>query len=193
MESQPGLVRSFGIYYQAIEMKNTIFLFVVLLIPSLGVGQNSKYQILLEEEADPYADVNASKTDKFGGILVDPKDPYSMLDDVTIDYEKYRKEGGFVPEPYEEQFDMMKYLPIAILIIIFVVGFILLRKFVSSVRNFATPMKWLILVGLNLTLAFGIYEAQGWSKDLTPALFWTSISTIFTYGYLFGFKKKSKE
>jgi hypothetical protein len=103
------------------------------------------------------------------------------------------EEAGFVPEPYEEQFDMMKYFPIAILIIIFVVGFILLRKFVSSIRNFATPFKWLILDGLNLTLAFGIYEAQKWSEDLTPALYWTSITTIFTYGYLFGFKKKPKE
>lgn len=142
--------------------------------------------ILLESNGSKYDALFESNGSKFGGIRVDPNDPYSMLEGMA-------EEADFVPEPYEEKFDMMRYLPLAILIIILVVGFILLRKFVSSARNFTTPIKWLILVGLNVTLAFGLYEAQGWSKDLTPALFWTSISTIFTYGYLFGFKKKPKE
>lgn len=117
----------------------------------------------------------SDKVDEFGGILLESNgSKYDAL---------------FVPEPYEEQSVMMGYLPLATLIIIFVVGFILLRKFVSSVRNFATPLKWLILVAWNLTLAVVIYESQR-GTHLSPAMFWTSISIILSYGYLFGFKKK---
>ena len=120
----------------------------------------------------------ANKTSKFGGEQLDPNKEYIFGDSQVLYEDEAKKE-----------FNFMEYLPLIIVVVFFIGGFYLLRKFASSARNFATPLKWLILVGWNLTLAVGIYESQR-GTHLSPAMIWTSISVVLSYGYLFGFKKK---
>jgi hypothetical protein len=122
--------------------------------------------------------LDSNKTDEFGGVLLDPNKEYIFGDSQVLYEDEAKKE-----------FNLMEYLPLIIVVVFFVGGFYLLRKFASSARNFATPLKWLILVAWNMTLAVGIYESQR-GTHLSPAMIWTSISIVLTYGYLFGFKKK---
>jgi hypothetical protein len=154
-------------------MKSRILFSLILLVSSLCFSQSKADDVSI--------DLNTFQKEENKPLMhqnLDPNKEY-IFGDSQVLYE----------DKSEKQFNIKEYLPLILVVVFFFGGFFLLRKFSSSAKNFTSPLKWLILVAWNLTLAVGIYESQR-GTNLFPAMFWTSISTILSYGYLFGFKKK---
>jgi len=172
--------------YSSHIMKTTLLVFLSLIVSSVCFGDKNskskydalfddKYSDLDKEPNDPYSDL-----DKFVPIPLDPNKDYDFGDSQKLEWES---------DDAKSSYQFKQYASIGFVCVVVVGVLFLCFKFRSSIAEFATPLKWFMLLGFNLLLF--LFVQDGSSNNTFPALVITFVSTILSFGYLFGFKKKT--
>ena len=154
-------------------MKTSLLILLSLIVSSVCFGGLQFEGVVIRDES--YSDRNESYSDrkaKETQVLI--KRLMENLDQAEKDYQDYQ---------------FKKYASIGFVCVVVVGVLFLCFKFRSSITEFATPLKWFMLLGFNLLLF--LFLQDGSSRHTFPALVVTFITTILSFGYLFGFKKKT--